>query len=151
MSRRRILGSAAAGTLGLSASATSAPIAEATPARTRQPAPSGTYRIDLHAHFLPPDYRAALLDHGHFTIGGYPTPDWSPEQALAFMDYYGGSRSEWQDYSHIYRCRPKLRTAVLPAMSAGSDESAAEFADRIRVIMQIEPDNQTRNRRIVLG
>nr|WP_221333529.1 amidohydrolase family protein [Nocardia transvalensis] len=43
----------------------------------------------MHAHFLPPDYRAALLEHGHVTIGGYPTPDWSPEQAIAFMDYYG--------------------------------------------------------------
>ncbi|MEV0034061.1 hypothetical protein [Nocardia sp. NPDC050793] len=47
--------------------------AGAAPAR-RQPAPSGTSRIDLHAHVLPPDYRAALLAHGHFTIGGYPTP-----------------------------------------------------------------------------
>ncbi|MEU2042388.1 amidohydrolase family protein [Nocardia niwae] len=86
MSRRRALGGAVAGTLGAAATAA---IAHANPARARQPAPSGTYRIDLHAHFLPPDYRAALLDHGHVTIGGYPTPDWSPEQALAFMDYYG--------------------------------------------------------------
>ncbi|MGW3543649.1 amidohydrolase family protein [Nocardia niigatensis] len=59
------------------------------PVRAQQPPPGGTYRIDLHAHFLPPDYRAALLEHGHLTIGGYPTPDWSPEQAIAFMDYYG--------------------------------------------------------------
>ncbi|MBF6222559.1 amidohydrolase [Nocardia abscessus] len=86
MSRRRALGGVVAGTLGVAATAA---VARATPARTRQPAPSGAYRIDLHAHFLPPDYRAALLDHGHVTIGGYPTPDWSPEQALAFMDYYG--------------------------------------------------------------
>ncbi|MGW4093596.1 amidohydrolase family protein [Nocardia sp. NPDC004750] len=85
-SRRRALGGVVAGTLGIAATAANA---RATPARTGQPAPSGTYRIDLHAHFLPPDYRAALLDHGHLTIGGYPTPDWSPEQALAFMDYYG--------------------------------------------------------------
>ncbi|MEU1550070.1 amidohydrolase family protein [Nocardia sp. NPDC005745] len=86
MSRRGALGGALAGTLGAAAMAA---VAGATPLRTRQPAPSGTYRIDLHAHFLPPDYRAALLEHGHVTIGGYPTPDWSPEQALAFMDYYG--------------------------------------------------------------
>ncbi|MFF7944425.1 amidohydrolase family protein [Nocardia gamkensis] len=86
MSRRGALGGALAGTLGAAAMAAGA---RATPLRTRQPAPSGTYRIDLHAHFLPPDYRAALLEHGHVTIGGYPTPDWSPEQALAFMDYYG--------------------------------------------------------------
>ncbi|MEU1999501.1 amidohydrolase family protein [Nocardia gamkensis] len=86
MSRRGALGGALAGALGAAAMAA---VARATPLRTRQPAPSGTYRIDLHAHFLPPDYRAALLEHGHVTIGGYPTPDWSPEQALAFMDYYG--------------------------------------------------------------
>ncbi|MFG3621440.1 amidohydrolase family protein [Nocardia sp. NPDC047654] len=86
MSRRGALGGALAGTLGAAAMAA---VARATPLRTRRPAPSGTYRIDLHAHFLPPDYRAALLEHGHVTIGGYPTPDWSPEQALAFMDYYG--------------------------------------------------------------
>ncbi len=86
MNRRRALGGILAGTLGVAATTT---VARATPARTRRPAPSGAYRIDLHAHFLPPDYRAALLDHGHVTIGGYPTPDWSPEQALAFMDYYG--------------------------------------------------------------
>ncbi|MFE7743578.1 amidohydrolase family protein [Nocardia sp. NPDC057455] len=86
MSRRGALSGALAGTLGGAAMVAAA---RATPARAQQPAPSGTYRIDLHAHFLPPDYRAALLDHGHLTIGGYPTPDWSPEQALAFMDYYG--------------------------------------------------------------
>jgi predicted TIM-barrel fold metal-dependent hydrolase len=88
VSRRRVLGSTVAGALGVAATA-SLPSAEAAPVRTRQPAPSGTYRIDLHAHVLPPDYRASLLEHGHLTIGGYPTPQWSPEQALAFMDYYG--------------------------------------------------------------
>ncbi len=51
--------------------------------------PSAPYRIDLHAHFLPPDYRAALLSHGHLTIGGYPTPQWSPEATLDFMGRYG--------------------------------------------------------------
>ncbi|MGW2661651.1 amidohydrolase family protein [Nocardia tengchongensis] len=89
VSRRRMLGGAIAGTFGVAATAAAGPLASAAPIRQRQNAPEGTYRIDLHAHFLPPDYRAALLEHGHFTIGGYPTPDWSPEQAIAFMDYYG--------------------------------------------------------------
>ncbi|MGA4787465.1 amidohydrolase family protein [Nocardia sp. AB354] len=90
MSRRRALGTAVAGTLGVAAAAAAVlPAAQAAPVRDQRPAPSGTYRIDLHAHFLPPDYRAALIEHGHLTIGGYPTPEWSPEQALAFMDYYG--------------------------------------------------------------
>ncbi|MFE3188269.1 amidohydrolase family protein [Nocardia sp. NPDC059240] len=87
LNRRSALGGGVAGALGLAAAAL--PGGPTAPARAQQPAPTGTYRIDLHAHFLPPDYRAALLDHGHLTIGGYPTPDWSPEQALAFMDYYG--------------------------------------------------------------
>ncbi|MGW5113599.1 amidohydrolase family protein [Nocardia sp. NPDC004123] len=89
MSRRRVLGGVVAGTLGAAATAAAVPVDLAVPARAQQPAPTGTYRIDLHAHFLPPDYRAALLEHGHLTIGGYPTPDWSPEAAIAFMDYYG--------------------------------------------------------------
>ncbi|MEC3918497.1 amidohydrolase family protein [Nocardia sp. CDC160] len=84
LNRRSALGG---GLLGVAAAAL--PVGGATRARAQQPAPTGTYRIDLHAHFLPPDYRAALLEHGHLTIGGYPTPDWSPEQAIAFMDYYG--------------------------------------------------------------
>ncbi|MFF0633836.1 amidohydrolase family protein [Nocardia sp. NPDC004151] len=84
LTRRAALGG---GLAGLAAAAL--PAGLATPARAEQPAPAGTYRIDLHAHFLPPDYRAALLEHGHLTIGGYPTPDWSPEQAIGFMDYYG--------------------------------------------------------------
>ncbi|MCC3312650.1 amidohydrolase family protein [Nocardia africana] len=90
VSRRRALGTAVAGTLGVAAAAAAVlPAAQAAPVREQRTAPSGTYRIDLHAHFLPPDYRAALLEHGHLTIGGYPTPEWSPEQALEFMDYYG--------------------------------------------------------------
>lgn len=90
--RRRLLGGAAAGTLGaaaLAASGLPAVRAQAAPARRQAPPPSGAYRIDLHAHFLPPDYRASLIEHGHVTIGGYPTPNWSPEEAIGFMDYYG--------------------------------------------------------------
>ncbi|MGK8524813.1 hypothetical protein ACRS6B_26200 [Nocardia asteroides] len=83
MSRRRALGAAVAGALGVAATSARAAGGRAAPVRARQPTPSGAYRIDLHAHFLPPNYRAALLDHGHVTIGGYPTPDWSPDRALA--------------------------------------------------------------------
>ncbi len=88
-SRRRLLGAATLGTLGLSAFSTAAPTAASPVLLRRQSAPTGTYRIDLHAHFLPPDYRTSLLEHGHHTIGGYPTPSWSPEEAIGFMDYYG--------------------------------------------------------------
>lgn len=59
------------------------------PASAATGAPAGTYRVDVHAHFLPPEYRAALISHGYLTVGGYPTPTWSPEAALEFMGRYG--------------------------------------------------------------
>ncbi|WP_280189265.1 MULTISPECIES: hypothetical protein [Nocardia] len=90
VSRRQALRGAVAGSLGAAALTVAMPgVGQAAPARTENPPPPGPYRVDLHAHFLPPDYRAALLEHGHLTVGGYPIPEWSPESALAFMDYYG--------------------------------------------------------------
>ncbi|MFC9362966.1 amidohydrolase family protein [Rhodococcus sp. NPDC057014] len=88
LSRRRLLGGVAAA--GAAAAIAPPAVAAAGPAaHRREAAPTGTYRIDMHVHFLPPEYRASLLAHGHFTIGGYPTPDWSPESAIDFMDRYG--------------------------------------------------------------
>jgi 6-methylsalicylate decarboxylase len=46
-------------------------------------------RIDLHAHHVPPAYRLALLTAGQSLSGGYPTPPWTPEEAISFMDSYG--------------------------------------------------------------
>ncbi|HNP56219.1 amidohydrolase family protein [Gordonia sp. UBA7599] len=80
--RRTFLTGAGAIAAGVAAGVTA-------PSATATPSPRGRYRIDLHAHFLPPEYRKALLEHGHFTIGGYPTPDWSPESAIDFMDRWG--------------------------------------------------------------
>lgn len=87
LSRRRLLGGAAltGGAVALGAGLPAVDVAAAAPAA----APGGRYRIDMHAHFLPPEYRAALLAHGYLTIGGYPTPQWSPELALEFMGRYG--------------------------------------------------------------
>lgn len=42
-------------------------------------------RIDTHQHLIPPSYRRLLDEHG-LTAGGWPTPKWSPEGALALMD-----------------------------------------------------------------
>jgi len=44
-------------------------------------------RIDVHAHFLPEVYAAALSKAGLRTLdGGFPVPAWSAEAAVAMMD-----------------------------------------------------------------
>jgi len=46
--------------------------------------------IDVHAHYLPETYRAALLEHGHGQPDGFPQiPDWSAEEHVAAMDRLG--------------------------------------------------------------
>ena len=48
------------------------------------------HRIDVHAHYLPPPYRAALVAAGHGHPDGFPhVPDWSAEEHLAVMDRLG--------------------------------------------------------------
>ncbi|MEE2061465.1 amidohydrolase family protein [Rhodococcus artemisiae] len=90
LSRRNLLRATAVASVGAGTLLAGAGVAAAQPARRQNdPLPSQPYRVDLHAHFLPPEYRASLLAHGHFTIGGYPTPEWSPEAAIDFMDRYG--------------------------------------------------------------
>lgn len=47
-------------------------------------------KIDLHAHFLPESYRAALLAAGHDQPDGFPQlPAWSVEEHVAAMDRLG--------------------------------------------------------------
>jgi 6-methylsalicylate decarboxylase len=47
-------------------------------------------RVDVHAHYLPADYRQALLDEGHDQPDGFPVlPEWSAEAHLAMMDRVG--------------------------------------------------------------
>jgi 6-methylsalicylate decarboxylase len=46
--------------------------------------------IDVHAHYLPERYRAALLDNGHGQPDGFPhVPAWSAEEHVAVMDRLG--------------------------------------------------------------
>ena len=46
--------------------------------------------IDVHAHYLPEPYRAALADHGHSQPDGFPQiPAWSAEEHVAAMDRLG--------------------------------------------------------------
>jgi len=47
-------------------------------------------RIDVHAHYLPPAYRAAARAAGHGQPDGMPAlPQWSEDAALAQMDQLG--------------------------------------------------------------
>lgn len=96
LTRRGLLGAGAAAAAGTGLAALGFPgpavadsdtqCAGLIPAVAEAP-PGG--RIDLHAHHIPPVYREALLQAGMVTIGGYPTPVWSPERAIAFMDSFG--------------------------------------------------------------
>ncbi len=53
-----------------------------------------TRKIDVHAHFISPTYRKALLEHGYANPDGMPgIPKWSEESHLAFMDSHGISKS----------------------------------------------------------
>ncbi|MFD4576540.1 amidohydrolase family protein [Streptomyces sp. NPDC058417] len=46
--------------------------------------------VDVHAHYVTPAYRSALIAAGHSHPDGMPSiPDWSAEQALRFMDANG--------------------------------------------------------------
>ena len=52
------------------------------------------YKIDLHAHFLPPFYQDALKKNGHSHPDGMPfIPSWSPKEHLKLMDKAGISKS----------------------------------------------------------
>ncbi|WP_018331836.1 amidohydrolase family protein [Actinomycetospora chiangmaiensis] len=70
-------------------------------------------RIDVHQHLIPTRYRRALDERG-LTAGGWPTPDWDPDAALAMMDRRG------------------IATGVLsisaPGVHFGDDAQARELA-----------------------
>lgn len=87
LNRRQLFGATAAVAAGAAVASTT--VARPAVAFADTTTNRGNYRIDLHAHFLPPEYRAALISHGYLTIGGYPTPQWSPEAAIDFMDRWG--------------------------------------------------------------
>lgn len=72
-------------------------------------------RIDVHAHFLPDDYRRAAEAAGHVHPDGMPSlPDWDAGKAIAMMDALA------------------IRTAMLsissPGVHFGDDKAAGELA-----------------------
>jgi 6-methylsalicylate decarboxylase len=51
---------------------------------------SAARTIDVHAHYLPESYRAALHDNGHDRPDGFPhIPAWSADEHVAVMDRLG--------------------------------------------------------------
>jgi predicted TIM-barrel fold metal-dependent hydrolase len=68
-------------------------------------------KIDVHAHYLPPGYREALIAHGQSQPDGFPVlPTWSPEAHLAMLDQLG------------------IQTAILSVTSPGVDFGADAVA-----------------------
>ena len=82
--RRRFLQGAAGVAVGLGVAGMVAPPAAA--AGDRQ----SVAKIDVHAHYLPPDYRQALIDNGQAQPDGFPVlPQWSIDAHLRMMDQVG--------------------------------------------------------------
>jgi len=76
---------------------------------------SGAGRIDVHAHYLPEDYRAALAGGGHDQPDGFPLiPAWSAEDHIALMDRLGIATS--------------LLSVSSPGVHLGDDTDAVELA-----------------------
>jgi predicted TIM-barrel fold metal-dependent hydrolase len=75
---------------------------------------SAIKRIDMHVHFIPDAYGTYLVDHFGATPDGIPTPKWSIEEHLKFMDREG------------------IQVAMLsmssPHVSYGTDEEARTLA-----------------------
>lgn len=78
--------------------------------------PASPPRVDVHAHYVPDDYRAAALAAGQAHPDGMPElPEWDVARPLAFMD------------------RLNIRTAMLSVSSPGvhfGDEAAARALAR---------------------
>lgn len=52
-------------------------------------APEFKDRIDIHFHFLSPEYRDKMIDAVGAWPDGFPAPQWSADEALAMMDRVG--------------------------------------------------------------
>lgn len=75
--------------LGISACMLGAGVLPGALAQSNSPGP-GIRKVDVHAHYLPEQYREALLAAGHAKPSGMPgVPKWSVEQAISMMDRSG--------------------------------------------------------------
>jgi 6-methylsalicylate decarboxylase len=74
-------------------------------------------RLDVHAHFLPEDYRAVLSAAGLDTVDGMPLPSWEPVAHLALMDRLGIATS--------------LLSVSSPGVHFGDDAAARTVARQV--------------------
>ncbi|MGW6463632.1 amidohydrolase family protein [Streptomyces rubiginosohelvolus] len=90
--RRTLLGlgtALAAGLFGAAATASAQIAGSEAPAQDAGASVFGG-KVDVHAHFLTPTYRQALVNSGHSQPDGMASiPDWSPQSALRLMDSTG--------------------------------------------------------------
>jgi predicted TIM-barrel fold metal-dependent hydrolase len=78
-------------------------------------------KIDVHAHYLPDSYRAALLAAGHDRPDGFPhVPAWSVEEHLGAMDRLGIATS--------------LLSISSPGIFFGDERAARELAREMNEI-----------------
>ena len=72
-------------------------------------------RVDVHSHYLPDPYRAALVEDGIVHVdGGMPLPQWSPDAHLAMMDQNGIATSMLSISSpglHLFERSKAIRVA----------------------------------------
>ena len=82
--------------------------------------------IDLHHHLLTPGLVAALAEQGVHTVGGEPSPSWSPEISLAVMNRTNIKRA-------ILSCPIPLHfldSRAAAAMARGLNDYAADCVRR---------------------
>jgi 6-methylsalicylate decarboxylase len=88
VTRRQAVGGGLAGLAAAALGAAPAAARGRVRRRVAAPLPRGAYRIDLHTHHFPPEYRR-LLEAKGIAPGGVPIPAWSPDAHRAFMRRYG--------------------------------------------------------------
>ena len=82
--------------------------------------------IDVHHHFIPDRYRAAMERHGGPPDGIGRTPDWSEDDAIRFLDATGIETV----YLSISSPGVLLEGADATALARSVNDTAAELIDR---------------------